>query len=179
MCGESEGMGMENIFAAFADKANLIWGAVLTGLSYAFGTHWPLFAFFFALNVVDYIYGILKARATGTMSSAKGARGIIKKVSYWVLIALAFGVSSVFNDVGIVLGLDLSFLQLIGWFVLAIYIINELTSIVENMVALGVDVPAVLIKGLAAAKTAVDEGGNKVLPDSLDGNAEKRESDDQ
>lgn len=155
---------MENIFAAFADKANLIWGAVLTGLSYAFGTHWPLFAFFFALNVVDYIYGILKARSTGTMSSAKGAKGIIKKVSYWVLIALAFGVSFVFNDVGTVLGLDLSFLQLIGWFVLAIYIVNELTSIVENMVALGVDVPAILIKGLAAAKTAVDEAGNKVVP---------------
>ena len=82
---------MENIFAAFADKANLIWGAVLTGLSYAFGAHWPLFAFFFVLNVVDYVYGVLKARATNTMSSAKGAKGIIKKVSYWVLIALAAG----------------------------------------------------------------------------------------
>ena len=65
---------MENIFAAFADKANLIWGAVLTGLSYAFGAHWPLFAFFFVLNVVDYVYGVLKARATDTMSSAKGAK---------------------------------------------------------------------------------------------------------
>ena len=124
---------MENIFAAFADKANLIWGAVLTGLSYAFGAHWPLFAFFFVLNVVDYVYGVLKARATDTMSSAKGAKGILKKVSYWVLIALAFGVSCVFIDVGTALGLDLAFLQLIGWFVLAIYIINELTSIVENM----------------------------------------------
>lgn len=164
---------MENIFAAFADKANLIWGAALTGLSYAFGAHWPLFAFFFVLNVVDYIYGILKARATDTMSSAKGAKGVVKKVSYWVLIALAFGVSCVFIDVGAVLGLDLSFLQLIGWFVLAIYIINELTSIVENMVALGVDVPDILLKGLAAAKTAVDEAGDKVLPDES-GQTEKK-----
>ena len=159
---------MENIFAAFADKANLIWGAVLTGMSYAFGAHWPLFAFFFVLNVVDYVYGVLKARATDTMSSAKGAKGILKKVSYWVLIALAFGVACVFIDVGTVLGLDLSFLQLIGWFVLAIYIINELTSIVENMVALGVDVPEILLKGLAAAKTAVDEAGNKVVPEDGD-----------
>ena len=52
-----------------------------------------------------------------------------------------------------------------GWFVLAIYIINELTSIVENMMALGVDVPDILVKGLAAARTVVDQAGDKVVPD--------------
>ena len=35
--------------------------------------------------------------------------------------------------------------------------------------ALGVDVPDILLKGLAAAKTAVDEAGNKVVP--ADGSA--------
>ncbi|MEQ2445084.1 hypothetical protein WMO64_16655 [Pseudoflavonifractor sp. CLA-AP-H29] len=38
----------------------------------------------------------------------------------------------------------------------------------ENMVALGVDVPDILLKGLAAAKTAVDEAGNKVVPEDGD-----------
>ena len=71
------------------------------------------------------------------------------------------------------LGIDLSFLQFIGWFVLGIYIINELTSILENMVALGVDVPPILLKGLAAAKTAVDAAGNKVVPEN--GTGEKNE----
>lgn len=155
-----------SIFGTFADKANLIWGAILAGGSYLFGAHWPLFAFFLLLNVIDYIYGVLKARATDTLSSAKGFWGAIKKVSYWVLIALAFGISCVFVDIGAVLGIDLSFLQFIGWFVLGIYIINELTSILENMVALGVDVPPILLKGLAAAKTAVDAAGNKVVPEA-------------
>ena len=155
---------MEQFFSAFADKANLMWGAILTALSYAFGAHWPLFVFFFLLNIVDFIYGILKARATDTVSSSKGTRGIVKKVSYWVIIALAFGVSCVFIDIGAVLGIDLAFLQLLGWFVLAIHIVNELTSILENMVALGVDVPPILLKGLAAAKTAVDVAGDKVAP---------------
>ena len=41
----------------------------------------------------------------------------------------------------------MGFLQLLGWFVLAVYIINELTSIVENMVALGIDVPEIFVKG--------------------------------
>ena len=34
------------------------------------------------------------------------------------------------------------------------------------MVTLGVDVPPILLKGLAAAKTAVDAAGNKVVPDT-------------
>ena len=63
-------------------------------------------------------------------------------------------------------GVDLAFLRLLGWFVLAIYIINEVTSILENMVALGVDVPPILLKGLSAAKTAVDAAGNKVVPEN-------------
>lgn len=159
-----------SIFSAFADKANLIWGAILAGCSYLFGAHWPLFAFFLVLNIIDYVYGILKAKATDTLNSGKGFKGIVKKVSYWVLIALSFGISVVFVDIGAVLGSDLAFLQFIGWFVLGIFIINELTSILENMVALGVDVPPILLKGLAAAKTAVDAAGNKVLPEDKDDN---------
>lgn len=151
-------------FSAFADKANLIGAAIVSGLTYVFGVHWPVFALFLALNVIDYIYGLMKARATGTLSSAKGAKGVAKKFSYWVIIALAFAVSCVLIDLGAVIGIDLGFLQLIGWFTLAVYILNELTSIVENMVALGVDVPEILVKGLAAARTAVDEAGDKVVP---------------
>lgn len=158
---------MENIpsvFSAFADKANLIGAVIVSGLTYVFGVHWPVFALFLALNIVDYIYGLMKARATDTLSSAKGAKGVAKKFSYWVIIALAFGVSVVLIDLGTVIGIDIGFLQLIGWFTLAVYILNELTSIVENMVALGVDVPEILVKGLAAARTAVDEAGDKVVP---------------
>ena len=156
---------MNNIFTAFADKANLIWGTIVAGLTYVFGIHWPVFALFLVLNVVDYVYGVLKAKATNTMSSAKGAKGILKKVSYWVIIAIAFGVSCIFIDIGTTIGVNLGFLQLVGWFVLAIYIINELTSIVENMMALGIDVPEILVKGLAAARTVVDQAGDKVVPE--------------
>lgn len=159
---------MGDYLSAFTDETNLIWGGVVAVLSYFFGAHWPLFVLFFALNVVDYIYGVAKAKATGTWSSAKGAKGAVKKVSYWVVIALAFGLSAVFLELGTVIGVKLDFLQLIGWFVLALYIINELTSILENMVALGVDVPEFLIRGLSAVKTAVDEAGDRVIPQTED-----------
>ena len=48
---------------------------------------------------------------------------------------------------------------------LAVYIINELTSIVENMVALGIDVPEIFVKGLNAVRTVVNDAGDRVIPE--------------
>lgn len=150
--------------AAFADGSNVGWAAVTTALVGIFGAHWYLFAFFLALNVVDYAYGVMKSRATDTLSSAKGAQGIVKKLSYWVIIALAFAVAEFFVTLGAEIGLELGFLRLLGWFVLATYIVNELTSIVENMVILGVDVPEILVRGLHVVRDMVDDAGDKVVP---------------
>lgn len=62
------------------------------------------------------------------------------------------------------LGVNLGFLMLIGWFTLAVYILNELTSIVENMLVLGYEVPEILVRGLTATRSTVDVAGNKVIP---------------
>ena len=60
--------------------------------------------------------------------------------------------------------MNLGFLMLIGWFTLAVYILNELTSIVENMLVLGYEVPEILVRGLTATRSTVDVAGNKVIP---------------
>ena len=157
----------------FFDKANLLWGVVIAVLTWIFGEYWFVFLLFLALNVIDCIYGYAKSRATNTLSSEKGARGVLKKVSYWVIIAIAFAVSGFLISLGAQLGVDLGFLQLLGWFVLAVYIINELTSIVENMVALGIDVPEIFIKGLNAVRTVVNDAGDRVIPEDSDKDEEK------
>ncbi|WP_125116324.1 phage holin family protein [Agathobaculum sp. Marseille-P7918] len=159
---------MDQLFTAFADKANLIGAAVVAVLSWTFGAHWQVFVLFLALNVVDFSYGMLKAKRTDTLSSAKGANGICKKVSYWVVIALAFAVSEVLVDFGETIGAPLSFLRLLGWFTLGVYILNELTSIVENLVVLGYDVPEIVVRGLNAAHSVVDAAGDKVLPEKTE-----------
>ena len=145
---------MEHFLEVFTDKANLLGAAVVAALGGVFGAHWQVFALFFVLNVVDFFYGWLKGKQTGTVNSAKGAVGVMKKVSYWVVIALAFGVAQVLID----------FLHLIGWFTLGVYILNELTSIVENLVVLGYDVPEIFVRGLNAARKAVDAAGDRVVP---------------
>lgn len=154
---------MDYIFNAFTDKANLIGGLAVMVLGDLVG-HWQVFALFLALNVVDFFYGWLKARKTGTLSSSKGANGVVKKVSYWVVIAIAFGVAEILVDFGLDAGIQLGFLRLFGWFTLGVYTLNELTSIVENLLVLGYDVPEIFVRGLNAARRAIDEAGDKVIP---------------
>ena len=72
--------------------------------------------------------------------------------------------AQVLIDFGAEIGAPLDFLHLIGWFTLGVYILNELTSIVENLVVLGYDVPEIFVRGLNAARKAVDAAGDRVVP---------------
>lgn len=138
------------------DKINLIIGAITALLAYVFGDHWILFSFFLLLNLGDFLTRWLAARLTGTENSKAGWIGILKKIGYWVMIALGFGMSVIFIEIGNVIGLDLKVTTFIGWFVLATLIVNEIRSILENLVEAGYDVPTILIKGLEVANKAID-----------------------
>ncbi len=131
------------------EKSNVVWGAVATFLAAVFGQYWFLFVGFLVLNIVDYATGVIKAKFyQKNESSAVGAKGILKKVMYWVVIGIAFFVSDCFIKFGDILGLNLGFLILFGWFTLASYVVNEIRSILENCVVMGINVPEFLIKGL-------------------------------
>ena len=150
------------------DKINMIYGLIATMVVALLGKYWFLFAGFLLLNVIDYATGYCKAKFYNkNESSAIGAKGIFKKVWYWTVIGIAFFVSMSFTDMGEVIGVDLSFVQLFGWFTLATYLINEIRSILENLVEMNVKVPTFLIVGLSVtqklldAKTEIEESGEK------------------
>lgn len=143
------------------NTTNLIYGAIATIGIAIFGKYWFLFLGFFIANVVDYATGYVKAKYyLKNESSSVGAKGIFKKVWYWVVICIAFFVSAVFKDMGSILKIDLSFVLLFGYFTLATYLINELRSILENIVTMGVDVPLFLIKGLDIVNQKVENMTN-------------------
>lgn len=142
----------------FLNKVNLIYGAIVALLTAIFGQYWFLFAGFLVLNVIDYGTGIIKAKYfKGNESSKVGAKGIFKKVSYWLVIGIAFFIASCFVELGIKIGVELNFVVMFGWFTLATYLVNEIRSILENLVEMGVKVPAFLIKGLEVADRAIDK----------------------
>lgn len=72
---------------------------------------------------------------------------------------VAFGASAVFVEIGKTLGVDLGITTLLGFFVLASLLVNEIRSICENLVEMGVDVPKILIKGLEVADKAINKDG--------------------
>ena len=139
------------------DTYTAITGAAVADVSYILGEHWILFVAFFALNVVDWLTGWMKSRMAGKENSAEGLKGVLKKLGYWLMIMVAFGASAVFIEIGKVIGVDLGITTLLGWFVLASLLVNEIRSIVENFVEAGFNVPTILIKGLEVADKIVNK----------------------
>ena len=142
---------------AIIDTYNLVAGAIVAVLSYILGEHWILFVAFLALNIADWITGWMKSRIAGKENSVKGWQGALKKLGYWLMIMVAFGASAVFVEIGKTLGIDLGITSLLGWFVLASLLINEIRSIVENFVEAGFNVPKILINGLEVANKVVNK----------------------
>lgn len=144
------------------DTYNAIVGGIAAVLSYIFGEHWLLFALFLAFNIADWITGWMKSRMAGKENSMAGWKGALKKLGYWMMIMVAFKASAVFVEIGNAIGIDLGVTTLLGWFVLASLIVNEIRSILENFVEAGFNVPTILIKGLEVADKAInkeDTGG--------------------
>ena len=146
-----------NYAEAIIDTYNAVAGAVVAVLSYVLGEHWFLFVAFLALNVADWITGWMKSRMAGKENSVKGWQGVLKKLGYWIMVMVAFGASAVFIEIGNTIGIDLGITSLLGWFVLASLIINEIRSIVENFVEAGYNVPAILVNGLEVADKIVNK----------------------
>lgn len=140
------------------DSYNLTVGAVIAVLTAVFGVYWYVFLAYMICNILDWGTGWYKARKLKKESSSVGLKGILKKLGYWVIIAVGFLVPAVFIRLGNeLLKIDLVFLELVGWFTLACLLVNEIRSIIENLVECGYNVPQVLIKGLAVADKLINK----------------------
>ena len=135
----------------YMDTYNAIVGGIVAVLSFVFGEHWILFAIFLLFNVADWLTGWMKSRMAGKENSVKGWQGVLKKLGYWLMILVAFAASAVFIEIGNTLEMDLGITTLLGYFVLASLLVNELRSILENFVEAGYEVPKILIQGLQVA----------------------------
>lgn len=149
-----------NYAEAIIDEYNAIAGAIVAVLSYILGEHWILFAAFLLLNVADWITGWMKSKMANKENSVRGWKGVLKKLGYWFMIMVAFGASAIFIEIGKAIGVDLGITTLLGWFVLASLLINEIRSILENFVEAGFNVPIILIKGLEVADKVVNKDGD-------------------
>lgn len=141
----------------FLDHYNAVAGMIATVASAMLGQFWYLFALFLLFNVIDWLTGWYKARKLGGESSSVGIRGILKKLGYWAIVVVAFAMPLALIKIGEMIGVKLSFLELLGWFTLASLMVNEIRSILENLVEAGYDVPPFLMKGLAITQKLLED----------------------
>lgn len=121
---------MDNVFSV----AKIAAGAIAAGLTWLFGPSKTVLIILLVMLAIDYLTGLCKAWANKELSSRIGARGIIKKVMVFAVLAVAAVVDKVIPLTnGAILSAVSSF-----------YILNEALSILENAAAMGLPIPPII-----------------------------------
>lgn len=127
------------------EKIKVMWVAVLSGLSAWLGILAVPVLVLLALEVVDYGTGLAAAPYRNEqVNSYKGINGIIKKVCLLLLVAVAGGLDFVIAFAAESIGLTMPFNFVIASVVAVWLICNEVISILENMIDIGVKLPPFL-----------------------------------
>lgn len=134
-------------------------------LSDRLGILFPVLCMLMVMMVVDYITGMLASKSEALdhpgesgygWTSKKGAKGIIKKVGYICVIAVAMVVDYIIVVVSKDLGYQMPMTAFFGLLVAVWYVLNELLSIIENAGRMGANVPEWLSKYIAVLKDKID-----------------------
>lgn len=142
-------------------------------LSAKLGILFPVLMILTGMMIVDFISGMMASKVEAIehpndpnygWSSEKGAKGIVKKVGYLCVIAVAMVVDYLTLKVAAAIGVPVATKAVFGLLVAVWYILNELLSIVENAGRMGANVPDWLCRYIAVLKKKIDDqdhGGDK------------------
>lgn len=142
---------------------------VIAYISAKLGILFPVMGVLLFLMVADYLTGMAASKAEAIdhpdnpaygWSSKKGAKGVLKKVGYVFVIAVAMVLDYIIITVATHVGIAVPGKVFFGLLVTIWYVINELLSITENAGRMGADLPDWLIKYIAILKDKVDGAGN-------------------
>ncbi len=86
-------------------------------------------------NIIDYITGLMASKyREEQISSYKGMRGIIKKVSMWILVVVGAVVDELIQYASQTIGLNIQLPFIVASLVAVWIIVNEVISILENII---------------------------------------------
>ena len=144
------------------DKVKVTFFAVLSALMSWLGILAVPVFLLVGCNIVDYITGLVAApyRGDGQISSYKGIKGIIKKVCLWLLVLVGSWVDILINYAVECAGFDVSIPFIVSTAVAVWLIVNEIISILENIIDIGVDMPPFLLPIVKYIKKQTEEKAN-------------------
>lgn len=109
---------------------NMIGSVLLTTLSFLLGGFDTALITLLIIMALDYFTGVCKAIFNKKIDSKVGAKGIIKKVGYLVIVALSVLLDRLMGDTGAIRTLVIYF-----------FVANEGISVLENWGAMGLPLP--------------------------------------
>lgn len=112
---------------------NFISGTLLTTVAYFLGGWDTTLEILLVMIALDYGTGILKAIHNKKLSSEIGAKGIVKKVGYLIIVAVAVMLDKIIGDTGTIRNIVIFF-----------FVANEGISLVENWIGMGLPIPKVI-----------------------------------
>lgn len=109
-------------------------------------------------NIIDYATGLTASKYRGqVIDSYKGFRGIAKKVCMWLLIGIGAMIDWLIIYAGTYIGITIPVTFIIACIVAIWLICNEIISILENMVDIGVELPPFLAPIVKNIKKQVED----------------------
>lgn len=98
-----------------------------------------------ACNIIDYATGLMASPyRKQDINSYKSIKGIIKKVSMWLLVIVGAIIDQLLIYTADTVGISMPFTFLVACIVAIWIICNEIISILENVKDMGVNIPAFL-----------------------------------
>ena len=134
--------------------------AVITGLLHYLGIVAVPIIILIVAMIIDYITGMMSAWLNAELSSKKGIKGIVKKISYLALVAVAMIVDWLICCGLQQINVNIKYSVFFAVLVAVWLIINELISVLENLSRMGVPIPNFLKKLIDRLKNTVDEKGD-------------------
>ena len=120
---------------------NNVFSVILTTIIYLLGGIDIALQSLLIVIVIDYLTGIASAIYNKELSSKMGFKGIIKKFSYLLVVALSVVIDNLLGQSGLIRSLVIYF-----------FVANDGLSIIENMAEMGVKLPQKLIDALEQIK---------------------------
>ena len=110
-------------------------------------------------NLIDYVTGLVAAkyRQDGGISSYKSIRGIFKKIGMWLLIIVGSFMDILIQYAVECVGLGLTVPFVVATVVAVWLVVNEIISILENLMDIGVNMPPVLMPVVKYIKKQVED----------------------
>lgn len=110
-------------------------------------------------NLIDYVTGLVAAkyRQDGGISSYKSIRGIFKKIGMWLLIIVGSFMDILIQYAVECVGLGLTVPFVVATVVAVWLVVNEIISILENLMDIGVNMPPFLMPVVKYIKKKVED----------------------